>query len=699
MSVVRAKAQKTIMDITDGYSVVLTSEAYVFPGTSTSAISGSCTTQVFAYSGSDQKPCSVNTNAIVCPTGITVTSDNDTTAPTLTITASTNFTTAGDIVIPVVITGTRVTINKRFSVSVAFKGDDGKGIVSITEYYAVNNSTTAPEDEDFSTTVQSPTATNRYLWNYEVIAYTTGLPHTTQKHIISVYGQTGGDGRGIDHIDEYYQVSDSRVSPPLTWETTPPVMTSTLKYLWNYEKITYTSGTPATSDTEKRVIGVYGDSGNGINSVTISYGKSASSSTMPSDWQSTVPNVDDGEYLWVRTITDYTDQSMQDTVTYSYAKQGVDGQSGQPGTSVTVESITYQTHTNGTTAPTGSWADDPVDTTVAKPFLWTKTVFSDGNIAYGVAKRGTDGESSTTYSLIVSHAAIAKSESGSYNPSSIVLTAKSQTGTQAIKNYSGWFKIETTANNSTWTQRYVSESAENTKLYTIPANIVAVRCSLYYESGLTTLLDQQTIPIVFDGANGNDAYTVILTNENHTFAGGINAAINNQTTECHVVAYKGSTQIQATIGNISGAVTGMSTKIYENSSTTAYFTVSVSDQMVTRNGVLTIPITVDSNKTFNMKFTYSLALRGDDGDDGISIMIDSSAGTTFKNSRGSTILKAIVFQGGSELDASGSSLTYLWSRYDKDGTKDTSWSASTKSITVTANDVSDKAVYSVDVSW
>lgn len=112
------------MDITDGYSVTLTSEAYVFPGTSTSAVAGStCTTQVKAYAGSSQIPCSVNVASIVCPVGITVTSDGNTTAPTLTFTASAQFVTSGDATIPVAVADT--TINKQFSLSVALSGASG----------------------------------------------------------------------------------------------------------------------------------------------------------------------------------------------------------------------------------------------------------------------------------------------------------------------------------------------------------------------------------------------------------------------------------------------------------------------------------------------------------------------------------------------------------------------------------------------
>ena len=37
-------------------------------------------------------------------------------------------------------------------------------------------------------------------------------------------------------------------------------MTTTNRYLWNYEIVTYTNST--TSETKKRVIGAYGNTGN-----------------------------------------------------------------------------------------------------------------------------------------------------------------------------------------------------------------------------------------------------------------------------------------------------------------------------------------------------------------------------------------------------------------------------------------------------
>lgn len=121
---VRAADQLSIVDLTDAYSVILTSEAHTFPGTTNAAKAGSCTTQVIAMRGNEQIPASVNLSSVTNPDGITVTSDNHAMSPTLTITASQGFTTAGVVHIPVVV-DSDFTIEKDFSVAIAFTGDQG----------------------------------------------------------------------------------------------------------------------------------------------------------------------------------------------------------------------------------------------------------------------------------------------------------------------------------------------------------------------------------------------------------------------------------------------------------------------------------------------------------------------------------------------------------------------------------------------
>lgn len=119
----RAADQITLTDLTDGISVMLSSEAYAFPGTTTNAIAGNTTTKIQAIQGGEYVAASVNVANVTKPTGITVTSDAHATSPTLTIAIASSVTTGGEIVIPVVVNG--LTIEKRFSFTIAFKGTTG----------------------------------------------------------------------------------------------------------------------------------------------------------------------------------------------------------------------------------------------------------------------------------------------------------------------------------------------------------------------------------------------------------------------------------------------------------------------------------------------------------------------------------------------------------------------------------------------
>lgn len=263
------------------------------------------------------------------------------------------------------------------------------------------------------------------------------------------------------------------------------------------------------------------------------------------------------------------------------------------------------------------------------------SVSTDGTTVFAGNRQGF---ASTVYQLIVSPVTVIKDKNGVYSPYYVTLTAKSKTGTNTMGNYQGRFKIETTIDNENWETQYTSTLNESTVELDFSEldDIVALRCSLYASGGTSTLLDQQVISVVTDGVDGNDAYTVILTNENHTFAGNTTSALASEI-ECNVIAYKGTSQVAATIGTITGQPTGMTTSLLNNGTVNAAFRVSVTSSMVTKNGVLNVPITVD-NKVFTKKFTYGLALDGEDGKDGgrwysgTSITGTSTTATVFSGS-------------------------------------------------------------------
>lgn len=202
-----------------------------------------------------------------------------------------------------------------------------------------------------------------------------------------IVGEDGQAQEGI-YTDFQFAVNTSlSVAPTSGWQDAPPTV-GTGQFLWMRVRVVNPNDGTATSWETTRIGGEKGKDGVGINSVTTSYGVSANPSTMPTSWSSSVPTAAEGQCLWVRTITDYTDESKQDTVTYSYSFQG---KSGAAGSSVKVSSIKYQAGSSSTTAPTGTWSSSVVNVTEGQ-YLWTRTEFSDGSVAYGVAKQGKDGE-------------------------------------------------------------------------------------------------------------------------------------------------------------------------------------------------------------------------------------------------------------------------------------------------------------------
>lgn len=97
-------------------------------------------------------------------------------------------------------------------------------------------------------------------------------------------------------------------------------------------------------------------------------------------------------------------QTVKKQFSWSCGKQGPQGVKGDPGTSIkiTSKSVTYQTSTSGTTAPTGTWSTT-VPTVNNGQYLWTKTTvqYSDGNKteAYSVSYKGTNGTNGTSVTV------------------------------------------------------------------------------------------------------------------------------------------------------------------------------------------------------------------------------------------------------------------------------------------------------------
>lgn len=141
--------------------------------------------------------------------------------------------------------------------------------------------------------------------------------------------------------------------------------------------------------------GVQGKDGTSIKitSKSVTYQTSTSGTTTPTGtWSTTVPMVNNGQYLWTKTTVQYSDGNKTEAYSVSYK-----GTNGTNGTSVTVSKteVTYQVSTSGTTAPTGTWSTTMPSCDQGQ-YLWTKTYvkYSDGKetTSYSVSYKGVDGE-------------------------------------------------------------------------------------------------------------------------------------------------------------------------------------------------------------------------------------------------------------------------------------------------------------------
>lgn len=321
-------------------------------------------------------------------------------------------------------------------------GEAGKGVKSIANYYLASssNSGVTASTSGWTTSVQNVTSSKKYLWNYEVVTYTDNSTYSTNPCIIGAYGETGAkgdkgdtgatgpqgstgaDGNGITSIVEKYAISTSNTTVPSSWQNTVPTMTSTNRYLWNYEIITYTNGT--SKETSKRVIGVYGDkgntgatgatgpqgpqgeqgptgaTGNGVKTITNYYLASSSNSgvtTSTSGWTTSVQSVSTSKkYLWNYEVVTYTDNTTYSTppciigaygetgpqgpqgATGSTGPQGPTGATGATGNGISSIAEKYAVSTSNSTAPS-SWVDTPPSMTATNKYLWNYEIITYTN--------------------------------------------------------------------------------------------------------------------------------------------------------------------------------------------------------------------------------------------------------------------------------------------------------------------------------
>lgn len=146
-------------------------------------------------------------------------------------------------------------------------------------------------------------------------------------------GIAGKDGTSVTIINKSitYQLSTSGTTIPTgTWQTSPQTIPEG-QYQWTKTSVTYSDG----NKTESYSISYHGKNGSDGTSVkttstSVRYQVGDSGTTKPTGtWQSNVPTVAQGKYLWTQTIVNYSDGNS--TESYGVSYRGIDGSNGVNG--------------------------------------------------------------------------------------------------------------------------------------------------------------------------------------------------------------------------------------------------------------------------------------------------------------------------------------------------------------------------------
>lgn len=395
-------------------------------------------------------------------------------------------------------------------------------------------------------------------------------------------GTIGNDGIGITEIQEQYYLSDSQqILIGGTWQTTAPTWVKG-KYIWTRTQFTY-SDDNVTTTSPICVTGKDGADGlNGgvsVENVDVLYYQSTSATLLQGgSWTTTAPTWENGKYVWSKTITYLSNDTQIESnpvcITGERGQNGIDG-------------------INGTNGKDG----------ISTYFFVRYSEFSDGSSMTSTpnAKTKYMGTATTTNN-------VAPTTPSSYTWT-LVKGADGKNGEQGVAGANGsssYLHIkysndgETfTANNGeelgTWIGTYVDTNPTDSSIFS----------------------DYNWVRFV--GEDGADAYTVLLSNENHTFPSTYEGNIENAITITTVaIAYKGKTSITPTIGTLP-TVAGLSLSKSGNTVTI----VANKGTSLANTGTFKIPVIVDGI-TFEKTFSWSKSkngLSGTDGEDGYTIFL------------------------------------------------------------------------------
>ena len=230
----------------------------------------------------------------------------------------------------------------------------------------------------------------------------TGEMNTEEYDLLVQSGKDGSDGTDYERVF-IHTTEENRPSTPATsqtddyipsgWHDDPIGVSESLPFEWVSERenkngIWSNFSTPA-------LWAKYGFDGKGVKYVDVLYAISTSNTTAPTTgWQTDAPAWENGKYIWSKTVTTYSDDSVEET-----SPVCITGGAGATGKGVKTITEYYYMSTSPTTLTGGSWSTTRPTWENGK-YIWTKSIitYTDNTTSEtpGICVTGEKGDSITS---------------------------------------------------------------------------------------------------------------------------------------------------------------------------------------------------------------------------------------------------------------------------------------------------------------